>query len=53
MLAISCTTRKHFGETDIVILPSFTAFEPALILCGGNNDAISASPELFWESSIH
>ena len=49
---MSYTTGEHFGGTDVVILPSFTASKPALILCGGNNDAISASPELFWESSV-
>ena len=52
MLAMSCTTGEHFGHTDVVISPSFTASEPTLILCGGDNDAISASSELFWESSV-
>ena len=43
---------KHVGETDVVVAPSFATSEPVLILCGGNDDAISPTSELLWERRI-
>ena len=37
-----CSRRRAF----------FATYEPVLILCGGNEDAISSSSELFWERRI-
>jgi hypothetical protein len=52
VLCMSCTDRKHDAETDVVTASSFAASEFVLILCGGNDDAISPSSELLWERPI-
>lgn len=49
---MSYSAGKHIGKTDVVVPPSFSTSEPCLILCGGDNDAIPASSELLWKSSI-
>lgn len=53
---MSSGTAKNVGETDVVVVivvtSSFPTSEPGLILCARNDDAISPTSELLWESSV-
>lgn len=49
---MSFSAAKHVEETDVVVPSSFATSKPGLIFCARNDDAISPTSELLWESSV-